>query len=131
MKQKVEIEVEIPEGYEPTGEFRKVSGMDWYLDRHGHPWRWEVPGESGGQYIIIRKRKVEPEQPQYKAFLIDWDTNEYPSLRSGYPADIGTRTNGYRIFGYGNRPEFSESVYSPWPCTPCGNHKYAYGRLEK
>lgn len=51
---KFEIEVDIPDGYEPTGEFRRAMRGERYLDDTGHVIEIEKY-MSVGKYIILRK----------------------------------------------------------------------------
>ena len=57
-KTKIEFEVEIPEGYEWTGEYREARPDELYLTRHPFVERWEGPGTSCSKYAIIRKAEV-------------------------------------------------------------------------
>ena len=67
-KTKIEFEVEIPEGYEWTGEYREARPDELYLTRHPFVERWEGPGTSCSKYAIIRKVKVWKQLTPEKAF---------------------------------------------------------------
>ena len=48
-----------PEGWEYTGEFRKVSDGEWYL-YHGNALRWDARGFSADCYPILRRKRWVP-----------------------------------------------------------------------
>lgn len=64
-KQKFEIEVDIPEGYEATGEWRRPKLGDLYLDVDGRIMRADFDFNSHC-YHILRKKFVAP------AWLTNW-----------------------------------------------------------
>lgn len=56
---KVELEVSMPEGYEATGEFRRVTRKDMFLHRDGTcADTWRHNDSSCDKYIILRKVEV-------------------------------------------------------------------------
>ena len=57
-KTKIEFEVEIPEGYEWTGECRKVLRGEWHLSNEGFPEVWDVTAQSCSRYPILREAEV-------------------------------------------------------------------------
>ena len=56
-KQKVELELCVPLGYEATGEYRAPRKGEWIIDIF-NPARAEMTNNSAaaGNYIILRKR---------------------------------------------------------------------------
>lgn len=50
---KVEIEVDIPDGYEATGEFRRADSEECWLSASGKV----AAGPTGGRHIILRKKR--------------------------------------------------------------------------
>ena len=53
---KFEIDVEIPDGFEPTGEFRPVRPNDWFLNQYGRV--AEAWGHGGYPHLILRKKPL-------------------------------------------------------------------------
>lgn len=56
-KQKIEIEVDIPDGYEATGELRKVESGDCFLSL-GNPVQIWTGSTSVQRYLILRKKEL-------------------------------------------------------------------------
>lgn len=55
MKTKIEIEVDIPERYEATSEYRVLSQGDKYIDHlTGKIKTWQCERESDQKYLIVR-----------------------------------------------------------------------------
>lgn len=126
MKTNIELrDVEIPdesrEQFEEYLELGKVSSWAFYFDQ-----------EKG---IILRK--VEPDEPKYKAFEIDWSWHPFPHLfdenlnTTGVRAEVGAKFGNYRIFRFGDRKDYKSNDAYETPSHSKGNYKYAYGRLEK
>lgn len=67
-KTKIEFEVEIPEGYEWTGEFRKVLRGELYICNEGKVDKWDVSAQSNSRYTILRKAEVWKQLTPEKAF---------------------------------------------------------------
>jgi hypothetical protein len=67
-KTKIEFEVEIPEGYEWTGEFRKVLRGELYISNEGKVDKWDVSAQSNSRYTILRKAEVWKQLTPEKAF---------------------------------------------------------------
>ena len=67
-KTKIEFEVDIPEGYEWTGECRKVLRGEWHLSNEGVPEVWDVTAQSCSRYPILRKAEVWKQLTPEKAF---------------------------------------------------------------
>ena len=61
MKQEITITVDIPEGYEATGEYRMANGEDMCLSESGDNWIAVSGEDSRGNHIILRKKWKPPE----------------------------------------------------------------------
>lgn len=57
-KQRIEIDVDVPEGFEATGEFRCAVIGDFYIAWPGRAARWGMSSPSPAEVVILRK--VEP-----------------------------------------------------------------------
>lgn len=68
-KQKIEIEVDVPEGFEATGEHREPKDGDWYLlsDGRARLATWDYTHFKEGKYLILRR--VEPKKESRWALL--------------------------------------------------------------
>ena len=73
--QTVTIEIDAPDGYELTGEYRYLQSGEVYLGEYGVR-TWEADRRSQYQYFILRK--IEPEKPQLRCFEIDWTADLWP-----------------------------------------------------
>ena len=136
MKQKIEIEIEIPDGHKVKKSTPSGSSPTFIT----------VCGEVAqiNQEIVIQLEKEEPEHPQFKSFIIAWDINSdrAPLILDDDGETFGARaivgsavfpyedTTKYRIFRFGDEPEYNHFFSYPQPSDEIGNCKYAYGRLE-
>lgn len=59
-KQKIEIEVDVPEGWELTGEYRKAKEGEWYIDNQGAAWE-RITTTSPQPRLILRRAKPKRE----------------------------------------------------------------------
>ncbi len=57
-KTKIEFEVDIPEGYEYTGEYRKIRQGETYLNRNWQAEVWEPSCITMSLYPVLRKTEV-------------------------------------------------------------------------
>jgi len=57
--QEVKLRLEVPEGFEVTGEYRGVENGEWYLGSGGAPMR--ADNRPLGQYVILRPTSPEPQ----------------------------------------------------------------------
>lgn len=127
--------VTMPDGYEETGEFRVPLKGEYFYDLDDDDWDEEEAVLSNGGYLskYLILRKIEPEQPQYKAFEMDWSGSN-PCFEGGsHSIFVGLKIGNYRIFGFGDDVKYSFGLVSFYsiPCDAKNNYKYAYGRLEK
>lgn len=98
MKQQVTMELDIPEGFEATGEYREVQTQEWYADINSdHVRQWRCDGPSSSEYLILRK--LLPPAPKYIPFT--HETFPWPKK------DVLVRTKA--------RPEGIASVYGTRP----------------
>lgn len=89
-KQKIEIEIDIPEGYEFVAHRKALHG-ETYINNHGNISVW-TGGKSHGVYSIVRKTKPPFQWPAWlKAAAIAKDESGYvcaysiePAFRDGY-----------------------------------------------
>lgn len=125
--------IKLPDGYRMvTEEDRKHPKPDcvmyllagkWYASRAGE---WVKTLE----YAIPIDYKIEPEEPEVKAFEILWGGYPEISGHTSQEAKVGAKVGNYRIFGFGNGSKFFNR-YNHTVCNCENNWKYAYGRLEK
>jgi len=87
--------------------------------------------DAGATY----RYKLKAATPQYKLLEIDW-SGLFPEIEGLSVGDY-PQINGYRIFGFADRPEVVGNLnagldvyYDKQPCDHTGNRKYAIGRLE-
>lgn len=70
-KQKIEIELDVPDGWELTGEFRKAEVGEYSITADEPLHKWTIPTSSS--YFIVRKKWQWPEW--LKAEWIAMDRN--------------------------------------------------------
>jgi hypothetical protein len=91
MKQKIEIEVNIPEGYEATGEYRiPLKGEQYYS-----PWMDTVYVAAGHEKRVIIVRKVEP----VKRMRPMTHAEVFKAIRDGAVVKHNFHENVYNYFG--------------------------------
>jgi hypothetical protein len=61
-RQKIEVEVDLPDGFESTGEYRFPTDGDWVScgfggDEHPCAVRWQTTGFAKGKYLILRRKE--------------------------------------------------------------------------
>ena len=64
---KFEIDVEIPEGFEPTGEYRALGAGDWYIDPYGGA--SQAQETNVRRYVILRKKPLAYEDFQDSPYV--------------------------------------------------------------
>jgi hypothetical protein len=113
----------------------KQWNKTWYLVNN-----YQCAKDSAVRYKL---KAEEPEQPQYKLFEIDWDTNAGPCIWGNQETSSGLcwdvteypSIDGYRVgWGYTDNPGWCMTArghYELIPCDHTGNRKYSIGRLEK
>lgn len=92
---KVEIEVDVPDGWKPTGEFRKARRGDRYLATKGL-FAWTADVHSTEKYIILER--IEPKRESRWRLLPTLHSSPsysylYPTLADAKRA-IGCNHNG-------------------------------------
>ena len=86
MKQEITITVDIPEGYEATGEYRRAEDSDVWLGSEASVMR----GGNMNSRIILRKKWTAPEflRPGWIAQMFDgrwfWSDTEPEGVGNGY-----------------------------------------------
>jgi hypothetical protein len=103
-KTKIEFEVEIPEGYEWTGECRKALRGEWHLSNEGIPEIWDVTAQSCSRYPILRKAEVWKQLTPEKAFALLMSRKQvtFRHLAWRYSKETLTRTIDSIYFGANN-----------------------------
>jgi len=84
-KQKIEIEVDVPDGWEVTGEYRKPLDHEPYISKEG--WLAERNIGVDGPRIILRKKYVPPAWLKPGTWLffngVDWFATNVKPESSG------------------------------------------------
>ena len=97
--QTTEITVDVPEGYELTGEYRYVNPCGWYMDDPGRVHMWMGHGRSAGSYLILRKLP-DPEP-------------EVPLIECSYLADGWAAADASGgVYWYGDKPSWDDLSWS-------------------
>ena len=74
---KVEIEAEIPKGFEPTGEYRTVESGDLFLAFSGEVGFWNPTIRSDSRFILLRRTWYWPEWLTCEWLAMDSDGGWY------------------------------------------------------
>lgn len=99
---KIELDVQIPDGYEATGEYRPPRTGEWFFD-HGCARCYD--GRRGLSYIILRKKRWRAEQG-CKYFAV-WCTGEAVVVtEAGHRTDDAT----YAAHNYFRTKEEAEAA---------------------
>jgi len=67
-KTKIEIELDIPEGYEYAGEYRRIARGELYLDNERNASVWEFSSWTASHYALLRKAEIWKQLTPEKAF---------------------------------------------------------------
>ena len=115
MIKEITIDVDIPEGYEETGEFRTPKAGDIYFSAGGNKAVKTSTDFEREKYIILRKK--EPPIDWMKTGWVNDNHSEQLYQITGYDKD---RTEQYIICGHWRTKEFMGKNFTPCE-SPIGN----------
>jgi hypothetical protein len=101
-KTKIEFEVDIPEGYEWTGECRKALRGELHLNNEGAVEVWEVSRESNYRYPILRKAVVWKQLTPEKAFEFMLAKKEVTLRHISWPSGKKIHKTITSVYRYNN-----------------------------
>ncbi len=104
MKQVVMIELDVPEGFEATGEYRRASETEFWLSEHELP----LQGPTTCPWPILRKLPAKVEQPRHT--IAEWDAmlakDARPEIETQFPGGA---------WAHGEYPVNRAEVQGPGP----------------
>ena len=74
---KIELDIEIPEEFEATGEFRNPKDGDWFIDLTGESRRWHSRTNCPNNRRIILRKKT----PEYRT-LTNQHSEPYVEIKA-------------------------------------------------
>jgi hypothetical protein len=127
MKQQITIEVDIPEGWEATGEYRKPTDCDHWLPADGGP---VIRGAYPFLRVILRKRQppiADDAWPDWVAegawYGRDEDGDAYLYKNKPFTGDSSFRTRDGEVFYLEHEWPFPDFPHPPknmpWEKTLC------------